>query len=107
VLRSASSRCVTILARETLTSSEKVDSSFPRVEQVFELPPQSGQARGIAVEGKLTGDRSLRLGDIVHQPAERGILFIERELLDDHVDFRLDVFAQVAVVAGELRDQPA
>jgi hypothetical protein len=39
------------------------------------------------------------------QATKSRILFIERELLDDDIDLALNVFAQVAMIGSELRDQ--
>ena len=100
-------RCVTIFASETFTSSWNCWFFFSDVgQQLDQLALEPRQARRVVVERELVGDRPLGVRDILHQPAEGGVLFVQRKLFDDHVDLRLQSLADVAVIGGELADQP-
>ena len=67
---------------------------FRRREQVDQLALELREAGSFVVERKFVGDCSLGLGDVLHQSAERGVLFVERELLDHHVDLGLQMLCR-------------
>ena len=63
--------------------------------------------RLLVVERELAGDRPLGAVDVLHQPAQGRVFFVERKLLHHDVDLGLQILRQIAVLGGQLLHQPA